>query len=196
MKWFHIWAQISQKIKKHSDFDKKDGKSSQKLFTNSGKKGIINNSMKRALITGSFDPVTLGHIDIISRALKMFGHVYVGVGINVSKSYLLSNDERCRLIAENFEGENVTVFSYDGLTADIAREYEIDFIIRGIRNVNEYEVERQMAEANYKLSGIETLFLPTKPELSYLSSGMVKEIYTFSKDISKFVPKNVAQKLK
>jgi len=152
--------------------------------------------MKRALITGSFDPVTLGHIDIISRALKMFGHIYVGVGINVNKNYLLSPDERCRLIAENFESEEVMVFSYNGLTADIAREYNIDFIVRGVRNVSEYEAERQMAEANYQLSGIETLLLPAKQEFCFLSSTFVKEIYTFSKDLSKFVPKNVAQKLK
>ena len=187
---------MPKKCKKPSTFRKKDGKSGKKLFTNFGEKGIINNSMKKALITGSFDPITFGHIDIISRSLKMFERVYVGVGVNINKNYLLSPKDRCELIAEIFEGKDVTVFSYEGLTADIVKKYDIDFIVRGVRNSSEYEQECQMAEANYKLRGTETLFLPTRPELQFLSSTLVKEIYAFSKDISKFVPENVVRRLK
>jgi len=153
--------------------------------------------MKRALVNGSFDPITFGHIDIISRVLNLFDEVIVGIGVNINKSYLLSAEDRLKLITEIFEdSKNIKVISYNGLTIDVVKDYDIDFIVRGVRNSAEYELESQMAAINNKLCGVETLLLPSSPELCYLSSTFVREINAFSHDISKFVPENVARKLK
>ena len=167
------------------------------LFTNFAENGIINNSMKKALVTGSFDPITFGHIDIIMRTLSLYDMVYVGIGNNVGKvNNLLPVEERCKLIAEYFAGNNkVTIFSYSSLTVDAAKKYEVDCIVRGVRNTREYEAEKEMALTNKKLSGIETLLMPASPEYSYISSSLVREVFAFSKDISQFVPENVARKL-
>lgn len=154
--------------------------------------------MKIAVCPGSFDPVTLGHIDIIKRAAKMFDRVIVAVMINVNKDPAFTVEERVDILKKSLISiDNVLVESFDGLLIDYAKKVEAVAIVRGLRAVSDFEYEFQMALANKKLNNdIETVFFTTSAQNMYLSSSVVKNIARFNGDISSFVPKEVHEEIK
>ncbi|MGX2994275.1 pantetheine-phosphate adenylyltransferase [Streptomyces sp. JNUCC 64] len=152
--------------------------------------------MRRAVCPGSFDPITNGHIDIIARASKLYDEVYVAVMINQSKQGLFEVDERIALIREvTAEYANVRVESFHGLLVDFCKQREIPAIVKGLRAVSDFDYELQMAQMNIGLSGIETLFVPTNPTYSFLSSSLVKEVAAWGGDVSHLVPPTVLDAL-
>lgn len=153
--------------------------------------------MLRAIYPGSFDPVTLGHLDIIKRSASMVDELIVGVLNNKAKSPLFSVEERVTMLGEvTKELPNVKVIPFAGLLVDFARQTESKIIIRGLRAITDFEYELQMSQMNRKLEeNVETVFLTTNLEYSYLSSSMVKEVAAFGGDISQLVPALVADKV-
>jgi pantetheine-phosphate adenylyltransferase len=154
--------------------------------------------LKRAIYPGSFDTLTLGHLNIIERAARLFEHVIVAIGDNPSKKPLFAREERMKTLrAECARFENVEVAAFDGLMVDFARANDIYVIIRGLRAVSDFEYELQIAIANRHLSPqMETIFLPPEPTYSFLSSSVVKEIARLGGDVSDFAPKSVARALR
>ena len=154
--------------------------------------------MKKAIYPGSFDPVTFGHLDIISRSAKMVDKLIIAVLINKSKSSLFSMEDRVRMISEYVkEYKNVEVHSFSGLTVDYAKEVGATMIVRGLRAVTDFEYELQLAQTNKVMAeDIDTLFLATNLKYSYLSSSIVKEIASYNGDISAFVPRMVENAMK
>ena len=150
--------------------------------------------MSKAVYPGSFDPVTYGHLDIISRAAKSFDHVVGGVLSNSKKTALFSKEERVNILEKVTEDiPNVTVRAFDGFSVDLARECGASVIVRGLRAITDFEYELQMAQINRILAhDVDTMFLTTSLEYAYLSSSSVKEVASLDGDISKFVPKLVA----
>ncbi len=152
--------------------------------------------MRRAACPGSFDPVTNGHIDIISRASALFDEVVVAVGVNKSKNRLFSAAERIEMLEEACAGfANVKVASFDGLLTDFCRQHQVVAIVKGLRAVSDFDYELQMAQMNSSLADIETVFVPTSPEYSFLASSLVKEVATFGGDVSSLVPPRVLERL-
>lgn len=150
--------------------------------------------MKKAVFPGSFDPITLGHFDIINRALPLFDEIVVAIGINADKNYMFSLEERMNFIKKTFRGEpKITVTTYKGLTVDYCKTIDADFILRGLRNPADFEFEKAIAIANRKLSGIETVFLLTSAETSYISSSIVRDIMRNNGDASILVPNSVLE---
>ncbi len=148
--------------------------------------------MKRALFPGTFDPFTLGHHYIVKRTLAFMDEVIIGIGINENKRCLISVEKRMESIQKLYADEpRVKVLAYNGLTIDFAQEQEVGFIIRGIRTVKDFEYEEGIADINRKLSGIETVFLFTEPELSSVSSSVVRELLHYGKDVSVFLPEGM-----
>ena len=145
---------------------------------------------KTVICPGSFDPVTLGHLDIITRASGMFGKVVVAVLVNSSKTPTFSTEERIELLTEAVSGlPNVEIVSFEGLLAEYCKTCGIDTIVKGLRAVSDFEYEFQMAIANKKLNpGLETMFLTADADSTFLSSSMVREIGSMGGDISNFVP--------
>ncbi|MDD3141973.1 MAG: pantetheine-phosphate adenylyltransferase [Lachnospiraceae bacterium] len=154
--------------------------------------------MLRAIYPGSFDPVTFGHLDVIKRSYKMVDELILGVLYNKAKTPLFSAEERVRMLEEvTKELPNIKVIPFDGLLIDFAKNMEAKVIVRGLRAITDFEYELQMSQMNHKLdSEIETMFLTTSLEYSYLSSTTVKEVAAFGGDISQFVPKVVVDKIK
>ena len=152
--------------------------------------------MRRAVCPGSFDPVTNGHIDIIARASALFDEVTVAVLINKSKQSLFSVDERIAMLQEVCAGfGNVTIDAFHGLLVDFCRERDIHAIVKGLRAVSDFDYELQMAQMNSSLAQVETVFVPTSPEYSFLASSLVKEVATFGGDVSSLVPPMVLERL-
>ena len=152
---------------------------------------------RRALCPGSFDPVTNGHIDIISRAANLYDEVVVAVFVNQSKSSLFTVDERRDMLAEvTAEYPNVTIDTFEGLVVDYCRAHDIPVIVKGLRAVSDFDYELQMAQMNRGLAGVDTLFMPTNPEYSFLASSLVKEIAKWGGDVSSLVPPGVHARLK
>ena len=153
--------------------------------------------MLRAIYPGSFDPVTLGHIDIIQRSCKIVDELIVGVLSNKAKIPLFSVEERVKMLEEmtkNMPG--VKVVPFEGLLIDFAKEMSAGIVVRGLRAVTDFEYELQMAQTNNKLSPeLETVFLTTSLEYSYLSSTIVKEVAAFGGDISQFVPETIERRI-
>ena len=148
--------------------------------------------MNRAVFPGSFDPITLGHVDIINRATNVFDEIIIAVGINKEKKQLFSNDVRIKFIKETFIKEpKIKVKKYKGLTINFCKKNNINTILRGVRNPSDFEFEKAIAHTNYKLSGVETVFLITNPEFSYISSSIVREIIENNGNYKKLVPKVV-----
>ncbi len=145
--------------------------------------------MKVAIFPGSFDPFTIGHADIVERALPLFDKVIIAVGENITKKPLFPLEERIEQIRKAFGKEpKVEVCAYKGLTADFAREKGAEYILRGVRCVADFEYERNMAEANRMLGGLETILLYTSPQYAYISSTLVRDLYVHGKDISALLP--------
>ena len=150
--------------------------------------------MKRtALFPGSFDPFTAGHLNILKRALTMFDEVVVAVGINIDKRGFFSNEKKIDVIRQVTAGmEGVRIIHYDKLTIDICRELGINHIVRGVRNMIDFETERSIADANRKLAPeIETIIIPTAQEFAHISSTAVRDILKHGGDTSLFVPEGV-----
>ena len=145
--------------------------------------------MRTGIFTGSFDPYTIGHDNILRRALPLFDRIIIGIGVNEQKKYMLSADMRKKKIQDLYRNEpRITVKTYNDLTIDFAKREMAQYIIKGVRSVKDFEYEREMAEANYRLSGIDTLLLFADPSLSFLSSSMVRELIHFGKDVREFLP--------
>jgi pantetheine-phosphate adenylyltransferase len=152
--------------------------------------------VRRAACPGSFDPVTNGHIDIIARAATLFDEVVVAVGVNASKKRLFSPEERIEMLTEACAPyPNVKIDSFDGLLTDFCRAHDVHAIVKGLRAVSDFDYELQMAQMNSSLADIETVFVPTSPEWSFLASSLVKEVATYGGDVSKLVPAHVLTRL-
>ncbi|MGB6453536.1 MAG: pantetheine-phosphate adenylyltransferase [Streptosporangiaceae bacterium] len=152
--------------------------------------------MRRVVCPGSFDPVTNGHLDIISRAAQLYDEVVVAVGANVTKVTLFTPSERVELIREaTKELGNVRVDQFDGLTVDFCRQNDISAIVKGLRAVSDFDYEMQMAQMNYSQAGVETLFMTTNPLYAFLSSSLVKDFCKYGGDVSGLVPANVLDQL-
>jgi len=151
-----------------------------------------------AVIPGSFDPVTLGHLDIVERTARQFDEVIVAVVANPAKgTALFSADDRLAMLGEvTGHLTNVRVEVFGGLLADFALAQGAGAIVKGLRAISDFDYELQMAQMNYRLSGVETLFMPTAPEHSFLSSSMVREVAGFGGEVSSMVPPDVARRLK
>lgn len=145
--------------------------------------------MRRAVCPGSFDPVTLGHLDIVERASKVYDEVTVAVLVNKKKSSLFTVEERIDLLREAVEPfGNVKVDSFHGLLVDYCRDRAIPVIVKGLRAISDFDYELQMAQMNHGLAGVETMFMTTNPLYSFLSSSLVKEVATYGGDVSHLVP--------
>ncbi|NNK83852.1 MAG: pantetheine-phosphate adenylyltransferase [Flavobacteriaceae bacterium] len=151
--------------------------------------------MKRALFPGSFDPLTLGHVDIIKRGIPLFDEIIVAIGINSDKEYMFSLEERKHFIEETFKDEpKVKVTTYKGLTVDYCNEIDAGFILRGLRNPADFEFEKAIAHTNRTLQNIETVFLLTSANTSFISSSIVREVIRYNGDYTKLVPDSVKVK--
>ena len=151
----------------------------------------------KVLIPGSFDPPTNGHIDVITRCLKAFDEVLVGVIVNPSKESLFTTDTRSEMLNEVFNNnKNITIKSFEGLLVDFAKENKVNAIVKGLRAMTDFDYELQMAQMNFNLADFETIFIPTSPEYGYVSSSLVKEIHSYGGDVSELVPDNVSKRLK
>lgn len=148
--------------------------------------------MKRAIFPGSFDPITLGHVDIINRAIDLFDEIIIAIGVNNDKKYLFSLDKRLQFIKETYKrNSKIKVTTYQGLTIDYCKKMSADYILRGLRNPADFEFEKGIAQTNRNLSGIETVFLLTSANTSYISSSIVRDVYRNKGDISSLVPEAV-----
>ena len=149
--------------------------------------------MRKALFPGSFDPFTSGHLNILTRALTMFDEVVVAVGVNQDKRGFFRVDQRLDIIAQATRGmEGVSVIQYDGLTVDICREMGIRHIVRGVRNMTDFDNEQAIADANRHLAPeIETIIIPTSQEYSHISSSAVRAVVRHHGDLSQFIPAGV-----
>ena len=152
--------------------------------------------MRRAVCPGSFDPVTNGHVDVITRAAHLFDELVVAVLVNPGKAGLFGVEDRMELLRDAVAAlPNVRVDSFEGLLVDYCRAHDVPVIVKGLRAVGDFEYELQMAQMNRELAGIETLFVPTAPQVGHLSSSLVKQIATFGGDVSGLVPKAVHERL-
>lgn len=148
--------------------------------------------MKKAVFPGSFDPITLGHYDIIKRGLGVFDEIIVAIGINADKKYMFSLEERKQFIENAFSTEpKITVVTYKGLTVDFCQKNNISFILRGLRNPADFEFEKAIAHTNRDLAPIETIFLLTAASTSYISSSIVRDVIRNNGDYTKLVPSSV-----
>mgnify|MGYP001226108819 FL=1 len=148
--------------------------------------------MKRAIFPGSFDPITLGHCEIIEKACEIFDELIVSVGNNSDKDYKFSLDQRLKFISDEFKNNSkVYVEKYEGLTVDFCKTKNIKHIVRGLRNPADFEFEKKIALFNNSLEDVETIFFLTSPNNAFVSSSMVREIMDNGGDFKKFVPNSV-----
>jgi pantetheine-phosphate adenylyltransferase len=152
--------------------------------------------VRRCVCPGSFDPVTYGHLDVIGRASHLYDQVTVAVLVNEAKRGLFDVDERIQMLKEvTADLGNVVVDSFHGLLVDYSRAHDIPVIVKGLRAVSDFDYELQMAQMNHRLTGVETLFVATNPEYSFLSSSLVKEVARYGGDVSGLVPETVLRRL-
>lgn len=148
--------------------------------------------MRRAIFPGTFDPFTIGHSSVVTRTLTFMDEVIIGIGINENKNTYFPVQKRLEMISKFYKEEpRIKVIAYDCLTIDFAQQVNAEFIIRGIRTVKDFEYEETIADINRKLANIETILLFTEPELSCVSSTIVRELLSFNKDISQFLPQGM-----
>ena len=151
----------------------------------------------KVLIRGSFDPPTNGHIDVIQRASKVFEEVIVGVVVNPQKKSMFDVSEREGMLTEILKDfVNIEIRSFEGLLVDFAKESKVDAIAKGLRAMTDFDYEFQMAQMNFNLADFETIFIPASPEYGYVSSSMVKEIFSYGGDVNALVPLIVVERLK
>ena len=151
--------------------------------------------MKKAIFPGSFDPITNGHFDIIKRGVSLFDEVIVAIGVNAEKKYMFSLEDRKRFIEEAFKDEpKVKVITYSGLTIDLCKKENAEFILRGLRNTADFEFEKAIAHTNRIMSKIETVFLLTAARTSFISSSIVRDVLRKGGDVSQLVPESVLTK--
>jgi len=151
--------------------------------------------MKKAIFPGSFDPITLGHLDIIERGVKLFDELIIAIGVNADKKYMFSLEERKKFIEDSFKDEpKIKVVTYKGLTVDFCLKNNVDFILRGLRNPADFEFEKAIAHTNRDLAPIETVFLLTAAKTSYISSSIVRDVIRNNGDYTKLVPETVRVK--
>ena len=151
--------------------------------------------MKKAIFPGSFDPITNGHYDIIKRGVSLFDEVIVAIGVNAEKKYMFALEDRKRFIQEAFKDEpKVKVITYSGLTIDLCKKENAEFILRGLRNPADFEFEKAIAHTNRVMSKIETVFLLTAARTSFISSSIVRDVLRNGGDISQLVPEAVLDK--
>ncbi len=145
--------------------------------------------MKTGIFVGSFDPFTIGHLSIVRRALPLFDKLVIGVGVNERKTYLHTTEERIAAISRLFADEPaVEVRSYSGLTVDFAHSVEAGFIVKGVRSMKDFEYEREQADINREIGGVETVLLFAEPQMAHISSSMVRELTHFGKDPAPYLP--------
>lgn len=145
--------------------------------------------VKTAIFPGSFDPITLGHVNIVERALLLFDKIILAVGSNADKKYLFPLSKRVQWLENTFEKyPKIEVLKYDGLTIEFAKECNANFLLRGLRNPADFEFEKAIAQTNHKLTGIDTVFFLTTAKNSYISSSIVREVIINSGDYTKLVP--------
>lgn len=149
--------------------------------------------MKIAVFPGSFDPITIGHVDIVERALPLFDKIIVAIGINSTKSYLYSLDRRRKWIENVFEGnDKIEIGSFEGLTANYCKQVSAGFLLRGIRNAADFDYEKTISQVNNIIGdNLETVFLISQPRLSHISSSIVREIIKGGGDVSMFLPEKI-----
>ena len=148
--------------------------------------------MKKAVFPGSFDPLTLGHCDIINKSLDLFDEIIIAIGENSDKKNMFSIDDRKKFIHDEFKNQQkLKILTYDGLTVNFCKKIDANFIVRGLRNPADFEFEKTIAQTNKKLTGIETVFFLTSPETAYISSSIVREIINNKGDYTKLVPSSV-----
>ena len=148
--------------------------------------------MTRALFPGTFDPFTVGHASIVSRALAFVDELIIAIGINGEKHTLFPLEQRLRMISRYYkDNPRVSVQTYEGLTTDFAQEAGATLIVRGIRSVRDFEYEQAIADINRRLTGVETVLLFTEPQLACVSSSMVRELLSFKKDVTPFLPEGM-----
>ncbi|HBI40050.1 MAG TPA: pantetheine-phosphate adenylyltransferase [Tenacibaculum sp.] len=148
--------------------------------------------MKKAIFPGSFDPITLGHLDIIERGVTLFDELIIAIGINAEKKYMFSLEERKKFIEKTFANEpKIKALTYRGLTVNFCKEQNANFILRGLRNPADFEFEKAIAHTNRKLSEIETVFLLTSSGKSYISSSIVRDVIRNNGNYKGLVPKAV-----
>ncbi|PSL05897.1 phosphopantetheine adenylyltransferase [Haloactinopolyspora alba] len=153
--------------------------------------------MRRCVCPGSFDPVHNGHVDVIERAAQMFDEVVVAVLVNVSKKGLFDLDERMTMLREACaDVPNIRIESFGGLLVDFARERDIPAVVKGLRVVTDFDYELQMAQMNHRLTSLETLFVATIPDYSFLSSSLIKEVASYGGDIAGLVPEAALHRLR
>ena len=147
--------------------------------------------LKTAVFPGSFDPFTVGHDALVRRALPLFDRIVIGVGVNISKKYLYSAEVRVSEIARLYADEpKIEVKAYNDLAVDFAHREGARFIVKGVRSVKDFEYEREQADINLRIGGVETVFLFSEPQYGSVSSSMVRELLHFGKDVSEFLPGN------
>ena len=148
--------------------------------------------MKKAVFPGSFDPITLGHYDIIERGVTLFDELIIAIGVNADKKYMFSLEERVQFIKEAFKDEpKIKVMTYEGLTVNFCKEIEAQFILRGLRNPADFEFEKSIALTNREMTDIETIFFLTSPENSFISSSIVRDLIRNNGDYKLFIPKGI-----
>lgn len=148
--------------------------------------------MKTAIFPGTFDPFTIGHYSIVERALTFMDHIVIGIGVNENKRTFFPTDKRLQMVKDLYkDNPRVSVAAYNNLTIDFAREVGAQFIIRGIRTVKDFEYEETIADINRKLAGVETILLFTLPEMTCISSSIVRELLSYGKDVSQLIPEGM-----
>lgn len=147
--------------------------------------------MGTGIFVGSFDPFTIGHDDIVRRALPLFDHIIIGVGVNERKRCLYSPEVRTETIRKLYSKElKIEVRQYSDLTIDLARREGAQYIIKGVRSVKDFEYEREQADINKRIGGVDTIFFFAQPDMASISSSMVRELIHFGRDVSEFLPKS------
>lgn len=148
--------------------------------------------MKKAIFPGSFDPITLGHYDIVKRGLDLFDELILAIGMNADKKYMFTLEERQQFLQETFKDEpRIKIKTYQGLTVDFCKKEKASFILRGLRNSIDLDFEKAIARTNHKLTGVETVFLIAAPDKSHISSTIVRDVIRYDGDYRELVPEAV-----
>jgi len=148
--------------------------------------------MKTALFPGTFDPFTRGHLSLVERGLCLVDEIIIAIGVNLEKKTFFPLEQRTEMLTQFFKSNpRITVRTYNGLTVDFAKETGAQFILRGIRSVNDFEYEKNIADINREIAGVETFVLFTEPEYTHISSSLVRELLTYGKSIAAFIPENL-----